>query len=68
MRYDLPVIWQPDPANAALLVEARTYWFSREVLKAADAFTKSKSIVVIARPIPQQPTLSLPSLRVSFLS
>lgn len=35
-RYDLPVIWCPTPEAAALQVESWVWWYSREVVKAAN--------------------------------
>ena len=39
-RYDVPVVFIPDPTAAALQVETWAYWFAREIVKAHEAFTK----------------------------
>jgi DNA excision repair protein ERCC-4 len=36
-RYDMPVVWCPSPESAALQVESWTWWYSREIVKAANA-------------------------------
>ena len=39
-RYDVPVVYCPDPTAAALQVESWAYWFAREIVKSFEAFTK----------------------------
>lgn len=43
VRYDVPVVWQPFPEKAAEQVESWAWWFSREVLKAAESLAASAS-------------------------
>ena len=33
IRYDLPIVWQPDEAKAAILIETWAVFFAREVVK-----------------------------------
>ncbi|MDB6110473.1 MAG: hypothetical protein JWR69_2223 [Pedosphaera sp.] len=35
-RYDVPVVWCPTPEAGALQVESWAWWYSREVVKAAN--------------------------------
>jgi hypothetical protein len=44
-RYDCPVVFCPDPTAAALQVESWAYWFSREIVKSFEAFTKGAPAV-----------------------
>ncbi len=43
VRYDCPVVWQPSPVLAANQVESWAWWFSREVLKAAEGIATHAS-------------------------
>ncbi len=43
IRYDVPVVWQAFPNKAAEQVESWAWWFSREVLKAAESLATHAS-------------------------
>jgi DNA excision repair protein ERCC-4 len=43
-RYDCPVVFAPSSADAAKLVESWAFWFSREITKTFEAFTKGATI------------------------
>lgn len=40
VRYDVPVVWEPDPEHAACLVERWAAWFSYDLGRCADAIAK----------------------------
>ena len=44
-RYDIPVVWNASPANAALLVESWAWWVSREIVTSANALLRGVQTV-----------------------
>jgi ERCC4-type nuclease len=41
VRYDCPVVFAPDPEQAALQIERWTWWFAREVVQQANALLRA---------------------------
>jgi DNA excision repair protein ERCC-4 len=40
IRYDLPVVWTPDPIEGAILIETWSHYFAREIAKQAESLSK----------------------------
>ncbi|MDB6108419.1 MAG: hypothetical protein JWR69_169, partial [Pedosphaera sp.] len=53
-RYDLPIHWAMTPEAAALQVESWVWWYSREVVKSANA-------LLSGLPVPQPPLEAITS-------
>ncbi len=49
VRYDCPVVWIPDPEEAARQVESWVWWYAREVLKQAETFLQGDGAMVSSK-------------------